>query len=163
MVRSAHSGPKLDASGHLTMSKLTPLSKILILLIVAGAAGAAYYTRRGQLSSGGSDGEGAKPLTAPAPPERAGGKVIAALSEWPGHMALVVGNGGLRTTPGSAAAAEGLDLQIVFIEDAAKKNQALQQGAVDFVWQTVDELPISMGSYRAAGAEAKAFVQIDWS
>ncbi len=145
------------------MSKLTPLSKILILLIVAGAAGAAYYTRRGQLSSGGSDGEGAKPLTAPAPPERAGGKVIAALSEWPGHMALVVGNGGLRTTPGSAAAAEGLDLQIVFIEDAAKKNQALQQGAVDFVWQTVDELPISMGTYRAAGAEAKAFVQIDWS
>ena len=34
---------------------------------------------------------------------------------------------------------------------------------MDFLWQTVDELPISMGSFRAAKVEARAFVQIDWS
>ena len=88
--------------------------------------------------------------------------MIAALSEWPGHMALVVGNGGL-TTPGIGGGGRGAGPADRVHRGRAKKNQALQQGAVDFVWQTVDELPISMGSYRAAGAEAKAFVQIDWS
>ena len=53
--------------------------------------------------------------------------VTVALSQWPGHMALVVGNGGLTTQPGSAAAAEGLDLKIVFIEDAPSKNKALRR------------------------------------
>jgi NitT/TauT family transport system substrate-binding protein len=85
------------------------------------------------------------------------------VSQWPGHMALVIGAGGLTTQPGSPAAAEGLDLEIVFLEDAASKNKALQSGEVDFVWQTVDELPISLGGYRAAGIEVRAFLQIDWS
>jgi outer membrane protein OmpA-like peptidoglycan-associated protein/ABC-type nitrate/sulfonate/bicarbonate transport system substrate-binding protein len=86
-----------------------------------------------------------------------------ALSEWPGHLALVLGNGGLTTQPGSAAAAEGLDLQIVFIEEPVKKNAALQAGNVDFVWQTVDEMPINMGGYKSAKVDARAFIQIDWS
>ena len=148
------------------MTKLTPLSKLLVVLILAGAAAAAAYTNRlGKFSfTGGSSAPSPQETpTAPAVPVRAGGKVIAAVSEWPGHMALVLGNGGLTTQPGSPAAEQGLDLKIVFIEDAAKKNQALQQGTVDFVWQTVDELPISMGSYRQAKAEARAFLQIDWS
>jgi len=78
-------------------------------------------------------------------------------------MALLIGAGGLKTQPGSIAAAEGLDLEIRFIEDAPTKNEALRKGEVDFVWQTVDELPISLGSYRSAGVDARAFVQIDWS
>ena len=66
-------------------------------------------------------------------------------------MALVVGNGGLTTQPGSAAAAEGLDLEIVFIEDAPQQEQgAAGRAKVDFVWQTVDELPISLGGFKAA-------------
>src|SRR5436190_14012612 len=86
-----------------------------------------------------------------------------ALSQWPGHLALVVGNGGLTTQPGSAAAAEGLNLKITFIEDAPSKNKALQEGKVDAVWETVDELPIALGGYRAAHQEVRAFIQIDWS
>ncbi|MES1208690.1 MAG: OmpA family protein [Pseudomonadota bacterium] len=69
---------------------------------------------------------------------------------WPGHLALVVGNGGLTTQPGSAAAAEDLDLNVVFIEDAPAKNKALREGKIDAVWETVDELPIALGGYRAA-------------
>ena len=57
---------------------------------------------------------------------------------------------GLTTQPGSAAAAEGLDLKIVFIEDAPSKNKALQEGKVDAVWETVDELPIALGGFKAA-------------
>src|SRR6185369_983100 len=85
------------------------------------------------------------------------------LSQWPGHMALLFGAGGLKTQPGSIAAAEGLNLEIRFIEDAPTKNEALRKGEVDFVWQTVDELPISLGAYRSAGVDVRAFMQIDWS
>ena len=102
----------------------------------------------------------AAPPAAPQPGRRA---VTVALSQWPGHLALVVGNGGLTTQPGSAAAGEGLDLKITFIEDAPSKNKALQEGKVDAVWETVDELPIALGGFKAAGADVRAFIQIDWS
>ena len=97
---------------------------------------------------------------APMPGRRA---VTVALSQWPGHLALVVANGGLTTQPGSAADAEGLNLKIVFIEDAPSKNKALVEGKVDAVWETVDELPIAAGTFKAANLDARAFVQIDWS
>ena len=103
---------------------------------------------------------GPVPTTAPMPGRRA---VTVALSQWPGHLALVVANGGLTTQPGSAAAAEGLDLNIVFIEDAPKKNAALQEGKIDAVWETVDELPIALGGYKAAHVDVRSFIQIDWS
>lgn len=86
-----------------------------------------------------------------------------ALSQWPGHMGGVVGNGGLTTQPGSVAAELGLDLEIVFIEEPTPKNTALQTGAVDAVWQVVDEMPLNLPGYKAAGIEPRAFVQIDWS
>ena len=78
-------------------------------------------------------------------------------------MPFVIAAGGLTTQPGSVAAKLGLNLEVVFIEDAAGKNKALQNGDIDFVWQTVDELPISLGSYAAAGVEARALLQLDWS
>jgi hypothetical protein len=103
----------------------------------------------------------APPVPAPAHPGRRA--VTVALSQWPGHLALVVGNGGLATQPGSAAAAEGLDLKITFIEDAPSKNKALQEGKIDAVWETVDELPIALGGFKAARVDVRAFIQIDWS
>lgn len=159
------------------MEKLTGLSKLLIAAIAVGAAGAAVGTYGGAESSRQALASPSPPAQASsAPPQRAAAPVKApkltalagrplrvAVSEWPGHMALIVGAGGIRTQPGSPAAAQGLDFEILFIEDAASKNKALQDGSVDFVWQTVDELPISMGGYRAAGVEARAFLQIDWS
>jgi outer membrane protein OmpA-like peptidoglycan-associated protein/ABC-type nitrate/sulfonate/bicarbonate transport system substrate-binding protein len=154
------------------MSKLTASSKVLILLIGGGALAAAVYTRSRPASPPGATGPGGSAAVAPggsgAAPAGPGqprrpGEIIVALSEWPGHMALVVGNGGLTTQPGSAAAGAGLDLSIVFIEDAAKKNQALAEGKVDFVWQTVDEMPINMAIYRDAKVDVRALVQIDWS
>jgi outer membrane protein OmpA-like peptidoglycan-associated protein/ABC-type nitrate/sulfonate/bicarbonate transport system substrate-binding protein len=146
------------------MTKLTSLSKALIAVILLGAGGAAVYTHRDRLGLGASGGTGAATEVVPFPvPKRDDGELIVALSEWPGHMALVVANGGLTTQPGSPAAELGAKIRIVFIEDAAKKNKALMDGTVDFVWQTVDELPVNLGAYRAAGKEAKAFVQIDWS
>jgi NitT/TauT family transport system substrate-binding protein len=85
------------------------------------------------------------------------------LSQWPGHLALVVGAGGLTTQPGSVAAAEGLNLEIKFLEDAPTKNKALATGEVDFVWTTVDEMPINLGTFVEADVPVRAFLQIDWS
>jgi NitT/TauT family transport system substrate-binding protein len=160
------------------MQKLTALSKVLIVAILAGSAATAYRTYGSMLQAS------AEPPRTPTPlgilPAAARAKAVTAtsatapvpfkdrplrvaLSQWPGHMALVVGAGGLRTQPGSIAAREGLDLEIVFIEDAPSKNKALQSGDVDFVWETVDELPIALSGYRAQNIEARAFLQIDWS
>jgi NitT/TauT family transport system substrate-binding protein len=127
---------------------------------------------RGHVSQGPAPSASAAPVSAAsvgspvAPPITADAtrhQVTVALSQWPGHLALVVGNGGLTTQPGSAAAAQGLDLKIVFIEDAPSKNKALVEGTVDAVWETVDELPISLGAFKAGKIDARAFLQIDWS
>jgi NitT/TauT family transport system substrate-binding protein len=151
------------------MTKLTTLSKTLIALVILGAGGAAVYTHRDKvlgkdgLALGAGDSAGKSVVPFPVP-KRDEGELIVALSEWPGHMALVVANGGLTTQPGSPVAELGAKIRIVFIEDQAKKSQALIDGTVDFVWTTVDELPITMGTYfRPAGVEPRAFVQIDWS
>ncbi len=163
------------------MQKLTLISKLMLTFIVAGSTAAAVRTHGDRFSSGRPGVERtvlAVKAAEPAAPNAVASGAVArpvstagaasrpirvALSQWPGHMALLVGAGGLKTQPGSIAAAEGLDLEIVFIEDAPTKNKALQTGEVDFVWQTVDELPISLGSYRAANVEVRAFLQIDWS
>jgi NitT/TauT family transport system substrate-binding protein len=137
--------------------RLKPGAKILLTLIVSGAVAWAAYTyywlpRQNGTASGGG-GETVAPKST----------YKVALSEWPGHMPLVIGNGGLTTQPGSAAAQEGMNLEIVFLEDPIKKNAALQSGDVDFVWQTVDEMPINMGGFKKAGMDVRAFLQIDWS
>jgi NitT/TauT family transport system substrate-binding protein len=148
------------------MARLTPLSKLLITVLVLGAVGTAVYKNRdmfeGKAGPGGEPSAGGEQKASPSTPGGSGGLKIA-LSEWPGHMPFVVGNGGLSTQAGSAAATEGLDLQIVFIEEPVKKNSALQAGNVDFVWQTVDEMPINAGGYKAANVDVRAFLQIDWS
>jgi NitT/TauT family transport system substrate-binding protein len=159
------------------MQKLTTLSKLLITGIVAGSAVTAYRTYGDMLQATAeprranavpsvaapSTKPSAAASTAKAPLPLVDRPLRVALSQWPGHMALVVGTGGLRTQPGSIAAKEGLDVEIVFIEDAPSKNRALQTGEVDFVWQTVDELPISAPAYRAQNIDARAFLQLDWS
>jgi outer membrane protein OmpA-like peptidoglycan-associated protein len=159
------------------VEKLTALSKLLIAGILAGSGFTAFHTY------------GSHP-TAPAPPPRAlaapaaspppaaarpkpaastkfrpveGRPIRVALSQWPGHVALLVGAGGLTTRPNSIAARAGLDLEIVFIEDAPRKNEALRSGEVDFAWQTVDELPIALGAYKAQSIAVKVFLQLDWS
>lgn len=157
------------------MQKLTPLSRFLIVAILIGCGITAYRTYGGILPVSAEPPRAAAAPASAAPAPAAVGSVAAkplalgtrpvrvALSQWPGHMALLVGAGGLKTQPGSLAAKQGLELEIVFIEDAPSKNKALQTGEVDFVWQTVDELPIALSSYRAQNIEAKAFLQIDWS
>ncbi len=162
------------------MQKLTTLSKLMLAAIAVGSTFGAVHTygKSGPLAARSPAMSAPSPLGASAPPAPSSGgmaklspplaplghrPVRVALSQWPGHMALLVGAGGLKTQPGSIAAEEGLDLEIQFIEDAPSKNEALRKGDVDFVWQTVDELPISLGAYRAAGVDARAFMQIDWS
>ncbi|MBC8133791.1 MAG: OmpA family protein [Deltaproteobacteria bacterium] len=158
------------------MNRLTPLSKMLIATFVVASAVAAGYTRRDLLSDLLRSKPGVAPTTpgtpaspavkpgiqvaAPLPGRKA---ITVALSQWPGHLALVVGNGGLTTQPGSAAAAEGLDVNVVFIEDAPSKNKALLDGKVDAVWETVDELPIALGTFKGGNVEVRSFLQIDWS
>jgi outer membrane protein OmpA-like peptidoglycan-associated protein/ABC-type nitrate/sulfonate/bicarbonate transport system substrate-binding protein len=167
------------------MEKLTPLSKFLIVGILSASSVTAARTyghyfkaltappagpSASAATAAASSGVAGTALNHAAPTQKnpkgapfPSRPVKIALSQWPGHMPLLIAAGGLRTQAGSPAAALGLDMEIVFIEDAPSKNKALETGEVDFVWQTVDELPISMGSFKAAGVEPRAFLQIDWS
>jgi NitT/TauT family transport system substrate-binding protein len=151
----------------LGMAALTGSSKALIAILVVSTVAMVAFTlfdrpiaRKAQQRQVVAKPAPLMPTVAPMPGRRT---MTVALSQWPGHLALVVGNGGLTTAPGSAAAAEGLDLKVVFIEDAPTKNRALQEGKVDAVWETVDELPIALGGYKAAKVDVRAFLQIDWS
>jgi outer membrane protein OmpA-like peptidoglycan-associated protein len=154
------------AGGHFQehqMAELSGASKALIAVIAIGSIGGAAYTHR-QRWLGRDPPRTTTPQPAmPVAGGRKPGELVVGLSQWPGHMGLVVANGGLTTQPGSAAAEAGLDLRIVFLEDSARKNRALADGQVDAVWSTVDELPISVGTFREAGFEVRAFLQIDWS
>jgi outer membrane protein OmpA-like peptidoglycan-associated protein len=170
---------RVEDPQHVPMQKLTLLSKLLITGILIGSGITAYHTYGGMLQASAEPPQpkahiapaaaSAEPVspTAAAPSAKPAAlkdrPIRVALSQWPGHMALVVAAGGLRTQPGSLAAREGLDLEIVFIEDAPSKNLALQSGDVDFAWQTIDELPIAMSGYRAKNVEAATVLQLDWS
>jgi outer membrane protein OmpA-like peptidoglycan-associated protein/ABC-type nitrate/sulfonate/bicarbonate transport system substrate-binding protein len=157
------------------MQKLTPWTKLMLAVIAVGSTfGAVRTYGKGSprpaaaKASSSTRAKPAAPTSGSTPvltlrPRLPNHPVRVALSQWPGHMALLFGAGGLKTQPGSIAAAEGLNLEIRFIEDAPSKNEALRKGDVDFVWQTVDELPISLGRYRSAGVDVRAFIQLDWS
>jgi outer membrane protein OmpA-like peptidoglycan-associated protein/ABC-type nitrate/sulfonate/bicarbonate transport system substrate-binding protein len=148
------------------MGQLTTTTKVLIGAIATSSIAVAIYSNQSILRETlsrahfGDSKAASGPSGSPPPGTR---PVIVAINQWPGGMPLVVGAGGLTTQPGSAAAAEGLDLRIEFIEDAPSKNKALIEGKVDAVWQTVDELPMALGTFKAAGADVRTFLQIDWS
>ncbi|HEY3496750.1 MAG TPA: phosphate ABC transporter substrate-binding/OmpA family protein [Polyangiaceae bacterium] len=152
------------------MEKLTPLSKVLIAAILAGSTatavrtyGTEFSSLRQALAPGAPQTASSAPAARHPAPSTPARPFRVAVSQWPGHMPILIALGGLKTQAGSPAARLGLDLEVVFIEDAPSKNKALEKDDVDFVWQTVDELPISMGGFRKAGIEPKAFLQIDWS
>src|SRR3954454_3928189 len=149
------------------MKELTGTSKGLIAVTLLGSAGAALYTRRDQVRdfiAGVRPASSPSTQTAAAPTSLAGSVVpsgkrpmTVVITQWPGLMPLVVGAGGLTTQPGSAAAEEGLDLKFVVVEDAPTKNKMLREGTADAVWQTVDELPMAMGGFKAAGVDVRTF------
>ena len=158
-----------------SMEKLTPFSKLLIAAILGGSSVMAFHTHHDRFVAL-TQSVSAPQAKAEAPALKADARLAAAapilarkrslrvaVSQWPGHMPILLAAGGLKTQPGSPADKLGLDLEIVFIEDAPSKNKALQQGDIDFVWETVDELPISLGGYKAAGIDARAVLQLDWS
>lgn len=158
------------------MGKLTALSKILIAFIALGATLAAIRTYSGrfarqpaaeQVAASGNvvtQTLAAQPSTPAARLATIDSRPLrVAIATWPGHMPFVLGNGGLTTRPGSAAEREGLKLEISLIDDPAAKNKGLQSGELDFVWQTVDELPIGLGSYQQANVDIRVFLQLDWS
>ncbi len=157
------------------MTTLTSTAKALIAVLALGAGVGGYFTHRHRWTGEGRNLASARDtsragghlgLSAGARfpvPARQDGELIVALSEGPGHMPLVLANGGLVTQPGSAVAAADTRLRLVFIEDQARKVRALADGSVDFLWQAVDELPITMPQLRAAGAPSRAFLQTHWS
>src|SRR5687768_1222779 len=130
------------------MMELTKSSKVLGVLVGIGAVLIAlHWLGSGATAPTASSGVppaheetatlAATPSPAVAPSKAPGERPLrVALATWPGHMPLVIANGGLTTAAGSIAAAEGLNLEISFVDDPSAKNRGLQAGELDFIWHT---------------------------
>jgi NitT/TauT family transport system substrate-binding protein len=118
---------------------------------------------------------------APADPERgigsagvtatslaSGGKLgrtlVVGINTWAGHAPGVVFNGGMD--PGAASNFKkkfGLDVKFVLLEDPAAKLAAFRKGAIDIMWNTVDNWAREASVLEENGAKAKSILMQDWS
>jgi outer membrane protein OmpA-like peptidoglycan-associated protein len=121
------------------MARLTPLSKVLITVIVVGAVGAAIYTNKERLSQLAPEAEHAKssvppPATLPDDPgpavaEEAAGcsgkpEVRFYLWAWNAQMGMILATGGKQAAQGSLMCKYGVNVKLIR-EDSTDQMQAL--------------------------------------
>jgi len=118
---------------------------------------------------------------APADPERgfgstgvtatslsSGGKLtrtlVVGINTWAGHAPGVVFNGGMEPSAASNYKKKyGLDVKFVLLEDPAAKLAAFRKGAIDIMWNTVDNWAREASILEENGAKAKSILMQDWS
>jgi NitT/TauT family transport system substrate-binding protein len=118
---------------------------------------------------------------APADPERgfgstgvtatsfaSGGKLgrtlVVGINTWAGHAPGIVFNGGMDPSAASNFKKKfGLDVKFVLLEDPAAKLAAFRKGAIDIMWNTVDNWAREASILEENGAKAKSILMQDWS
>jgi NitT/TauT family transport system substrate-binding protein len=118
---------------------------------------------------------------APADPERgfgatgvtattlaSGGKLgrtlVVGINTWAGHAPGVVFNGGMDPSAASNYKKKfGLDVKFVLLEDPSQKLAAFRKGAIDIMWNTVDNWAREASVLEENGAKAKSIMMQDWS
>jgi NitT/TauT family transport system substrate-binding protein len=93
-----------------------------------------------------------------------GRTLVVGINTWAGHAPGIVFNGGMD--PGGASNYRkrfGLDVKFVLLEDPAAKLAAFRKGAVDIMWNTVDNWAREASILEENGQKAKSIVMQDWS
>jgi NitT/TauT family transport system substrate-binding protein len=93
-----------------------------------------------------------------------GRTLVVGINTWAGHAPGIVFNGGME--PGAASNYKkrfGLDVKFVLLEDPAAKLAAFRQGAVDIMWNTVDNWAREASILEENGQKAKSILMQDWS
>ncbi len=97
-----------------------------------------------------------------------GGKLprtlVVGINTWAGHAPGVVFNGGMDVSAASNYRKKyGLDVRFVLLEDPAAKLAAFRKGAIDIMWDTVDNWAREASILEENGARAKSILMQDWS
>jgi outer membrane protein OmpA-like peptidoglycan-associated protein/ABC-type amino acid transport substrate-binding protein len=97
-----------------------------------------------------------------------GGKLnrplVVAINTWAGHSPGIVFNNGME--PGDSSNYRrkyGMDVKFVLIEDPAAKLAAFRKGAVDIMWNTVDNWAREASILAENNQQAKSVMMQDWS
>jgi NitT/TauT family transport system substrate-binding protein len=143
--------------------RLTGLSKLLILVIVLGAVGAAVYRWRGTLT-----GPGDKPTTTTAPgekprPHAAGKRIVVGVNDFGGAYPGLVANDGALPGPASLFTKAGLDVEIRLVKGSKERLDLFDGGQIDVMLLTLDYLANLYPDYAAKNVEVQAFMMVDWS
>jgi NitT/TauT family transport system substrate-binding protein len=90
--------------------------------------------------------------------------LVVAINTWAGHSPGIVFNNGLEPSDSSSYRRKyGLDVKFVLIEDPAAKLAAFRTGAVDIMWNTVDNWAREASILAENNQKAKSVMMQDWS
>jgi NitT/TauT family transport system substrate-binding protein len=90
--------------------------------------------------------------------------LVVAINTWAGHSPGIVFNNGLDPSDSSNYRRKyGLDVKFVLIEDPAAKLAAFRKGAVDIMWNTVDNWAREASILSENNQQAKSVMMQDWS
>ncbi len=97
-----------------------------------------------------------------------GGKLnrplVVAINTWAGHSPGIVFNNGMEPSDSSNYRRKyGMDVKFVLIEDPAAKLAAFRKGAVDIMWNTVDNWAREASILAENNQQAKSVMMQDWS
>src|SRR4051794_15053496 len=97
-----------------------------------------------------------------------GGKLnrplVVAINTWAGHSPGIVFNNGMEPSDSSNYRRKyGMDVKFVLIEDPAAKLAAFRKGAVDIMWNTVDNWAREASILSENNQQAKSVMMQDWS
>jgi ABC-type nitrate/sulfonate/bicarbonate transport system substrate-binding protein len=151
--------------------RLTLIGKLVAFLIVCGVLIGGY--RYWQQTQGGKSAQktnsGTETFTAKVPEDIAqksllGRPLRVGVVTWPGYMGGIVANNGFKPNQDSLYFKNhNLLVEFALMEDADARSKALANGAVDFVWSTVDFLANEAPGFLKGGTPVKAVMQVDWS
>ncbi|MEM9981928.1 MAG: phosphate ABC transporter substrate-binding/OmpA family protein [Bacteroidota bacterium] len=140
-------------------TKLTPLSKILITLLVAGGVGFGAY-KTGLLDYIAPKGKGAENVSNVFSDED---EVIrVGVVTWGGYAGGEYFNEGFKASKESRFYKDyGILVEFVLNDDFVSSREAWKAGKVDVLWATIDAFPTEVASF--AEFEPQVIFQADWS
>jgi NitT/TauT family transport system substrate-binding protein len=148
------------------MAQLTPVGKLAIFLLVAGAVFGGYRYFSGQ----GKNGSGAFSTVNSIESSEQGilGRPLrVGIVTWPGYAGGLVANGGFKSNKKCIYwNNHKLLVEFLLMEDVDARGKAFARGGadgVDIVWSTVDFWANELPGFIKNGVKAKAVMQVDWS
>lgn len=149
--------------------KLTAAGKVVILLVVAGAAFGGYrlWHQGSNGSTTGSSGGDDKPVKVEGDlglNKGLGRQLVVAMNQWPGWLGGIFANGGLKPSRASIYWQKyNLLVEFKVMDDPVAMMTAFGKGDIDVAWSTMDQAATQLGGLKKGGAPAKVLFQVDYS